>query len=455
MIAEVIVLNKLDSFDKLLINKAQEDVCSMPENLDRSINHTLANLPEDRKYRRSITKIALVTALVAAISSTTVLASNTTMINNMLSGIISYFDNTKDTRYVTNKTSFEKYNTSVGVFAEDNGIRLTVDNIATDDNFMNIFCTIESPNPIDILENDDDSKIYKAFFSTPYVRFKVNGKEAKYSNNNDTDAYFQDDKVLKVMIRYNVSQMDLPDKFNIEIYTDEIFRTKGNWAITASIDKSDVIVETKTVKPNIEKTFEVGDYTYSFTIDKVSISPFGSQIVLGGKIGEFAIFDDKGNNLDIFYTSGGSRQNSFEFTKGNINMEYITFVPINFTQSGKAIEEKVDVNKLPITFKTNNTGSRVVNNIEFDKNVIRIKYHNEGVQLWDPAFLFYDADGNNLNLGSCGSTTAVDRQTGQFTQIITFADKNVDFSKIAKIGTYTGVQHIELLNEQAIRINLQ
>ena len=32
---------------------------------------------------------------------------------------------------------------------------------------------------------------------------------------------------------------------------------------------------------------------------------------------------------------------------------------------------------------------------------------------------------------------------------------NVDFSKIAEVGTFTGNENIELLKDQAIKINLQ
>lgn len=459
-------MNKIDDFDKLLKKKAQEDTCYIPESLDRNINDILSKLSHSKRPKRFLVKAALVAAVVTAISATTVLASSTPAVKNMISGIVSYFDNSKETRYLSDKASFEKFNRAVGVSAEDRGIKLTVDNIATDDNFMNIFYTIESSNPIDMFPNDEEAKIFEAFLSTPFLDIKINGKEAKHSNNNDIDAYFQDDKVLKVMRRFNLSQANLPEKFEIEISTDEIFRTKGKWTIAASIDKSDIAVETRTVKPNIKKTIYLGDYKHNITIDKVSISPFGNQIIISERtwndrlLNTFAIFDDKGNNLDVLNTdmqggAFGKATNSFEFIKGNIGMKHISLVPIKFTESGKAIEEKADINKLPIIFKTNNAGSRVVNKIEFDKNIIRIKYHNEGVQLWDPAFLFYGADGKELDLGSCGSTTAVDRETGEFTKILTFADKNVDFSKIIKIGTFTGIQHIELLKDQAIKINLQ
>ncbi len=459
-------MDKLDAFDRLLKKKAQGEACSIPEDLNRSINNILADLPDNKKRKKPIVKITLVAALVAAVFGTTVLANNTPVVKSMINGIISYFDNTIDTKYITDKDAFEKFNSAVGISAEDKGIKLTVDNIATDDNFINIFYTIESSVPINMFPNSDEAEVFEAFLSTPFLKLKINEKEAEKSNHNDIDAYFQSDKkILKVMGRFNVSQINLPQKFNIEISTDEIFRTKGKWVIAASIDKSDIAVETKTVKPDINRTIDLGDFKHNITIDKVSISPFGSQIVISEKVkknrlfDKFIIFDDKGNTLDVLNTDMtergfGKSKNSFEFIKGNVNMKYISLVPVKLTESGSAIIAKENIQNLPITFKTCNTGSRVVDKIEFDKNIIRIKYHNEGIELWDPAFQFYDADGNDLKLGTCGSSTAVDRKSGEFTQTLTFADKNVDFSKIAKIGTFTGVRHLELLKDQQIKIDL-
>jgi hypothetical protein len=460
-------MNKLDDFDMLLKKKAKEDTCYISEKLDTGINDTLDNLVDNRRYKRPITKVAMIAALVATISGTTVLGSTTPVVKNMVGGIVSYFDNSKETKYIDNKTSFDKFNKSIGVSSEDKDIKLTVNNIATDDNFINIFYTIESKSSINMFPNDEESKIFEAFLSSPIINLKINGKQAQISNNNDIDAYFQSDKILKVMKRFNVSQIDLPDKFDVETSTGEIFRTKGKWAIETSVDKSDITVESKIVKPNIQKVIDLGDYKPNITIDKVSISPFGNQIVIseitsGDRLFDtFAIFDDKDNNLDVLNTDmigsiNGKARNSFEFIKGSADMKYITLVPIKFTEKeGEATIEKADTQKLPIAFKTNNAGSRIVDKIEFVKNVINIKYHNEGVQMWEPTFLFYDSKGNEVDLGDCGCTSAVDRKTGEFTQTLTFENKNVDFSKISKIGTFTEKQNIDLLRDQAIKISLQ
>ncbi|MBK1812834.1 DUF4179 domain-containing protein [Clostridium sp. YIM B02505] len=460
-------MNKLDDFDMLLKKKAKEDTCYISGKLDASINDTLDNLVDNRRYKRPITKVAMIAALVATISGTTVFASTNPVIRNMVGGIVAYFDSSKDTKYISDKSSFEKFNKAVGVSSVDKDIKFTVNNIATDDNFINVFYTIESKNDIKMFTTEQEAKLFGALLYTPFINVNINGKEIKCSNNNNMDAYFQGDKGLKGMWRVNVSQIDLPNKFNLEISTDEIFRTKGKWEVATSVDKSDISIETKTVKPNIQKVIDLGDYKPNITIDKVSISPFGNQIVISERTSgdrlfdTFAIFDDKDNNLDVLNTDmigsiNGKATNSFEFVKGNVDTKYITLIPIKFTEKeADATIEKVDIQKVPISFKTNNAGSRVVDKIEFVKNVIRINYHNEGVQMWDPGFYLYDSKGNEVDLGQNGYTTAVDRKTGEFTQTLTFENKNVDFSKISKIGTFTEKQDIDLLKDQAIKIDLK
>lgn len=456
----------LDNFDNLLKNNAHNDICVVPDILDKKIDNVLKNLPDKKRHKPTSIKIALIAAMIALISVTSVLAGNIPAVKNMVNTAISYFNNIKGTRYFTDKNSFEKFNKSVGVSSENQGIKLTVDNIAVDDNFINVFYTIESNEPMD-MKFTDESKLFEAFLSTPFLDFKINGKEIGTGNHNDTDAYFESDKILKVMRRINVSQITLPQNFDLEISTDEIFRTKGTWGIATTIDKSDVAPTTKTVKPNVKAAIDFGDFKHNITIDKISISPFGSQIVISEKVKKdrifdtFALLDDKGNVLDVLNTdmqsSGfGKSTNSFEFVKATVDIKSITLVPIKFTESGKAVVEKQSIQKLPITFKTCNTGSRVVDKIDFDKNIIKISYHNEGVELWDPCFQFFDALGNEITFGDggCGLTSSVDRQNGEYTQILTFANENIDFSKIVQIGTFSGVQHLELLKEQQIKINL-
>lgn len=457
-------MERLDDFDRLLKEKAKKEVFQLPEEVDMKINNIIKSLPNKSPHRKVSIKIALIAAAVATLSITTVFALDTSFGKNVIGQVISYFDNSS-TKYYENKASFEKFNRAVGVAAEDKGIKLTLDNLAIDDNFMNVFFTIESNKPID-MKFSNENILFKDLLSVPLLHFKINGKEIRYSNNNDIDAYFQGENTLKVMRRINVSQIKLPKNFDLEMYAEEIFRVKGNWSIASTIDKAEVETESKTVKPNIKATVDVGDFKHNITIDKVSISPFGSQIIISEKSKDsrifrnFVLIDDKGMALDLLNTDVqgpifGKATNSFEFIKGNIDMKYLRLIPIKAPDDSKELmDERFSISQLPITFKTSNIGSVVVEKVEFKRGTIEVTYRNEGISMGEHLFRFYDSDGKELALGDYGQSTSVDREIGRYVQRLKFSNSQLDFSKIAQIGTPVGYD-TELIKDQEIKINLE
>ncbi|WP_373899405.1 DUF4179 domain-containing protein [Haloimpatiens sp. FM7315] len=458
-------MTQFDDFDKLLKEKAQGDKCTIPSNLNDKINNILKNLPEKRAPKKMKLKVMLIAAAIAAMSITTVFAGGAPHIKKLTNDFVSYFKGTENCKYDSDMPLFNTFNSSIGASITDKNIKFTVDNIAADDNFINIFYTIESKTPIN-MNFTDENELFKAFLSAPFLDLKINGKNTTIGNHNDIDAYFKSPKVLKVMKRFNVSQSDLPVKFNLEISAKEIFNTKGNWSILTSVDKSNIKVKSTTVKPDIKASIKLGKYKHKINIDKVCISPFSSQIVISEHVKDnnlfdtFALYDDKGRVLDVLNTDETTASNlfkttnSFEFIKAKEDTKSITLVPINFTEKGKAKIEKAKIKNLPISIKTCNTGSRVIDKIEFNKNVIRISYHNDGVVLWDPAFIFYDKNDNELNF-DFGENTSVNRATGEFTQTLESSNKNEDFSKISEIGTFTGNENLDLLKDQGIKIKLK
>lgn len=459
-------MNNLDDFDILLKNKTKSDTCEIPDILNKKIDNLLMNLPNKKRSKNKILKVAFIAATISTVLATTTVMAATPEVRNLVGSVISYFNN-NDTRYSADKTNFEKFNKAVGVSSYDKNIKFTVNNIAVDDNFINVFLTIESKNPVSINKTGKD-ELFESQFSTPFLDFKVNGKTLKASNNNDNDAYFENGKrVLKSMVRFNVSQLSLPETFNLEISTNNICNVKGTWKIQTSVDKSKIMVNSKTVKPNISKTISINGVKDDLTIDKVLMSPFGNQIVISEKnskgfLSEFALFDENGNNLDVLSTEtnsvpNGKSTNSYEFLNTNINTKYITFVPISAVPTKKGTFEKHPISNLPITFKTSNNGSRIVDKIAFDKNTIKVTYHNKGINLYEPDFQFLDANGNQLQFGDgeCGVSTSVNRNNGTYTDIYTFTNTNIDFSKITQIETSVGSENIELLWNQKIKINMK
>lgn len=456
----------MDRFDKMIKERVENEKWKVPGNIDSVIDNALNNLPEKRVSRRTPLKILIPAAIIALLTATTVFAAASPAVRDAVSSVISYFQGDSDAKYISDRQNLERFNTALGITVEDKGIKLTVDNIAVDDNFLNVFYTIESDKPI---PKKDENQSFAAFFAFPFIDYKINGKELAPLNNNDTDAYFESEYKLKAMNRRNISGTSLTDIIELEISTKEIFDTPGSWRISTLVDRAEVADDTNTVEPKLEASFVVDGEAHKITIDKVSISPFGSQMLISERVPAgkdifelFALFDEKGNSLDVLNTdhtqqSMGKTINAFEFVKAGMDTKYLTLVPIEIKpdDSPRPVADPAScTEKLPVVLKVGEHGSIVVEDIDFTEKQIRITYHKEGIKLFDPAFLFFDEKGNEISLNDAVLETVVDRREGRYTQILTPYKSNPDLLRIAKISTFAD-EEFELLYDQQIKIELK
>lgn len=455
----------MDSFDEIIKNKINNEKWVVPENIDKSMGNALKNLESKKLRKRIPLKVLVASFIIMTLSFTTVLA-NTPQGKEFIKSTIEFFNGGVDSKYSSSKDSFEKFNNVIGSMVKDNGIKFTINNIAIDDNFLNIFYTIESDEPISKIE---EGTLWSPMFTAPNFQYKIDGKYLKTGNNNDVDAYFESDKILKGMIRENISQINIPQKFNLEVYTSEIFGEKGQWNISTNVDKAHIEEDTISVIPNKNVIFNANGIKHDVTIEKVSISPFGNQIVLSenkdndGMSCGFALFDDNGNYLDdisssISGVSNGKAINSFEFVNENKDIKYITLIPIEEKEKPKEIvieESKANINELPCKLNTGEQGNIVVEEVKIEKNIMKVTYKKQGIVLINPSIFFYDCNGERIN-DDCDTTMTpyVDRINGTYTEIMSFHDKDIDLSKIKGIGVYNN-ENFKLLRDQGVRIDLK
>ncbi len=452
----------MDKFDKLLKSQAQSEKWGIPSNVDDTINSVLSDLPNNKVYKKTSLRILVAAALIATVTTTTVFAANSTSAKDAINNVIAYFNPKVDSKYISDKENLQKFSSVVGITSVDKGIKLTVDSIAVDDNFLNIFYTIESDKPI----TKDENKVFSAYFASPYLDYKINGKVLEISNNNDMEAYFESDYKLKGMKRENLSNMSSADKLVLEVSTEKIFNTDGKWNISTEVDKSKAKVDTKIITPKQKESIVLNSETHNITIDKVSISPLGNQIVISentpnikSQFTDFALLDENGKVLevlgsDMFCNDKGKSTNAFEFIKPNRNIKQMTLVPIEST--GQRVPGAiVEINKFPINFKLWGDGGIVVDNISFTQNQMKIIYHNQGVVMAEkyPYFSFYDKDGKEIELDKGALVSAVDRQSGRHIQTYTSYNNSYDFSKINKISTLA-YKNTKLLYDKQIKIDL-
>ncbi|MBU3105099.1 DUF4179 domain-containing protein [Clostridium gasigenes] len=452
----------MDDFDKLVKSKIKNEKWETSIAFDNTIKASLDGL-ENRKIKKIMPrKIIAIVAMITVVNVTTVFAM-TPQGKELIKGVVEFFYGQYGQEYISNKDNFDKFNKETGIIVEDKGIKVTLDNIAVDDNFLNTFYTIESTEPIKKVEEDTG---WTALFTSPTLRLTINGDEKYIGNNNDRDAYFQSDKVLKIMQRENISQVNLNDTFDLRITCDEIFGEKGNWTIDTNVSKKDAKVETISVNPNKKATINLRDFKHDINIEKVTLSPFGNQIVISEETSEdrffhsFALYDDKGNSLDVINTDlqgsyFGKVTNSYEFIKANKDMQYVTLVPIEWEDKHQEKNKlKSDLNSFPVIFNVSENGKLIIQDMQLENNELKVNYKKEGVVVSDAMFYFYDENGKDIDFGQGYADSKVDRQNGIYTETLKFTNENIDISKIKKIGVYEKDDY-KLLKNQAIKIDLK
>lgn len=451
----------MDDFDKLIKSKIKNEKWETSKAFDNTIKNSLDGL-DNRRIKKIIPrKVIAIVAAIIILNITTVFAM-TPQGQEMIKGVVDFFNGQYEQKYISSKDNFNKFNKAVGISVEDKGIKVTLDNIAVDDNFLNTFYTIESMEDIKKVEKDTP---WSAMFTAPFLKSSINGDENFIGNNNDIDAYFKSDKVIKVMKRENISKVNLEDIFDLKITCDEVFGKKGDWTISTKVSKKDTKVETISVNPNKKATINLSDFKHDINIEKVTLSPFGNQIVISEKTSEdrffssFALYDDKGDSLDVLNTDlqgryFGKVTNSYEFIKADKDMEYITLVPIEWEDKHQEVGKvKNDLKNFPVTLDVSENGKLIIQDMQFENNALKIDYKKEGVVLFDPTFFFYDENGNDIDLGNSYVYSKVDRQDGTYTEIRKFTNENIDISELKKIGEVKQ-DNYKLLKNQSIKIDL-
>lgn len=454
----------MSNFDELIKNKINKETWTVSKNLDDRLNKIMESLPDESSNinRLGYRKIASAAA-VAVVSLTVLVSFNSSVVKAAVNNVIEYFNINKNSEYIGEAGTFEEFNNSIGVSSEDKGIKLTIDNIVADDNFLNIFYTAESEKDIPRSEYED---YWSAFEAEPLFGYKINGKEVvNGGSNNGGEAYLQSNKILKGVSRYDISQEKIDNKFNIEIYTDRILKAEGNWSIKTLVDKSKAIEASRTVITNKAAVINNGVKNNNLNIDKVNFSPLGNQIVIteytnddAYSFSNFAIEDSKGNRTAAFSqgfmgTDGTKLTNSFEFIGIDKDTDYINIIPVD-SNLGRAVDsEKIDIKNLPSTIKVSEYGSIIIDDVIFSKNQIQVKFRKSGVVAASDEFKFYDKDGSEVNYSDGALEHFVDRSTGVYTTTYTSYNESEDFTKYAKLSI-SGLQAVKLLEDQKITIDL-
>ncbi|MGL5693423.1 MAG: DUF4179 domain-containing protein [Peptostreptococcaceae bacterium] len=447
----------------------------IPENVRLKLDDTYKQILESEKYsKKSIKKVTKVATIAATITTLTLSTGFA------LEYMIEYFKVNQGSKYISTQEGVNSLNKVVNKSVTDKNIEFTVDSVAADDNYINIFYTIKSDKNIKEIEEWYEDPL----FAKPHMMLLANGEELYETTMIEGEASYISDTELKGIRRLNITHYDIPNKFNLDINIDEIFTQEGNWKIAMEIDKTEAVKNSK--KYNINKDFivrkryednkETITVDHEVNIDKVVISPLGNQIVVKENIKEikpewspyigyqFALFDQDGHQLDTIdkgaVENPGITVNSYEFINTNKELTSLKYVPIQYNED---VEDKrlgaKSIDSLPIEFKVSKNGKWVIDKIDIKDSEILIHARKEGFVYNGllASLIYCDENGEQIEFdveSSPLSDVANDRNNKNQIYSIKFSEKFKDGINRIKSIDMDSEERIELSIDQAVEIDL-
>lgn len=419
-------------------------------------------------------KTVLAVAAICALSAVTVCASGT--VREKISEMISYFKNDKAVE-MSDPEKLAEFNKVIGKSAQKDGYTLTLDNIIADENYVHVFYTLESEKGTctDSMHEPDI-----------YVSCLIDGKFAENSaNNNKRDFYAEDEHTLKFAEKYNISGMDIKDKFSVELVADtdnsyEIFNKLCSGKEISENDKKNALYvsvitdKTQEEKNGYSKEFDIPLWQKGTRLKRFILSPFASQLVIesdkNAKLSDtvfFAAFDENGKSLDVLNTGlmhsdKKKSYNSYELLKVTDDTKEISLVPINFDEvvNSEIIRKKAD--EYPLKYKLGQDGYVVVTAVRFKDGEIDVDYRKDGFTTFDPEFYFYGADGKEIEMPGIKSVD-VHYDTNSYTAKYVSNSKNANLPERLKSEALKNTlkelgcvkNEVKLEYEKAVKIKLR
>lgn len=319
-----------------------------------------------------------------------------------------------------------------------------------------------------------------------YVSCLIDGKFVENSaNNNKRDFYAEDEHTLKFAEKYNISGMDIKDKFSVELIADtdnsyEIFNKLCSGKEISENDKKNSLYvsvitdKTQAEKNGYSKEFDIPLWQKGTRLKRFILSPFASQLVIesdkNAKLSDtvfFAAFDENGKSLDVLNTGlmhsdKKKSYNSYELLKVTDDTKEISLVPINFDEAvnTEIIRKKAD--EYPLKYKLGQDGYVVVTAVRFKDGEIDVDYRKDGFTTFDPEFYFYGADGKEIEMPGIKSVD-VHYDTNSYTAKYVSNSKNANLPERLKSEALKNTlkelgcvkNEVKLEYEKAVKIKLR
>lgn len=339
------------------------------ERIKKNINKNIKK--KKRNYKKYIASAALigVISIVSLITVKPAFAYNIPIIGEIIQ------------KYIDNNENYAEYLSVIGTTKEKDGIEITFEEAAVDDNIMLLSFVVKNNNE---KFNKNDIGSFTDVMLIP-THLNINGKNCNVGSSGDFE--FIDDNTLKAVKIIDISDEKLPKKMNVNIKIDELLGKKVNFDINFKLDKSKIIKNT--YKKDINKEFKISNY--DINVKNAVVSPLttlvegtidGDNPIESGTIYYLAL-DNNGKVLkDNGSSIGRSGFNSdYKFKNSlisNKNMDSITFIPIYFNHKDDIKETKMESRELDLNkgmdIKVNDNLSASIKKPIIDGDYLIIKY---------------------------------------------------------------------------------
>ncbi|EKO1911581.1 DUF4179 domain-containing protein [Clostridium botulinum] len=395
---------------------------------------------------------------------------------------------------VPKEGEYEKYSNSVNKSVTDKGITLTINEVVCDDTELMIVYTIKTQDNIKkiVKEVKEATGIYFSF--GPYI--KIDGKES--SGGSSSDGKYLDNSTYINSESIDIGDMNLKNKFNVNLNVSNIYGVKGNWNLKFSLSKDEILKHINVFKSNKKVNFNDA----LVNVEKVSFTPINTTITVTGNYkdksqeaskkrqetfkkemapgqnlygyDEWFVFDDKGNEITLkgFTSDRGQNAYSKDFTY-NLNLvalksipKYLTVIPykINFykeeykkykSDDGSIYIPPVYKNidgVYPIELSQGSIGKLIIKEIKTEKDKTVVKYKVEGkAPFLQSKELFIMGDKDNWVQRKDNNIDIKKDKNNPNDYIMEFDP--LDKNKKYKIGT-NDLGHYEIRNDLKFRIDL-
>jgi hypothetical protein len=283
----------------------------IPDELDLAIRCGIEKGKKEKNKSLKLRRNEIIKKIGVAVASITILTTIVGITKPELVQAIPIIGSIfKDFKYDVNGNklkNFEAFSTSLNKTIDNNGVKITINDIAIDDNIVAITMTIQGDNI--------DRFINKGIMGAP----DLNGKRVKSTSETDKKI---DDNTMETIIYGNISEINLGENVDVALNIVWVGDVKGPWDFKFKTTKNGTSKNSKTIDINKKVSLPTGKLASEFEIEKLVLSPFGNTLNVRGTyyeknedmsngILDYIVTDDEGKILNIEHSGSSSNDEKY------------------------------------------------------------------------------------------------------------------------------------------------